>query len=303
MTIIVGGHPLFLPYLAGLGLLVGYIAGLFGIGGGFLLTPMLMSVFGVPAPIAVGSALSQKCGTSISSFLKYRQLGFGEPRVDFVMLGGSLIGVDAGTRILSYLDGLGNIKVGSGQLPIVRLAIDLLFIAILTFVAVYTLVEVRKSFKSSVVRGDKTIPGPLARLKIPPYIDLPKVGLRVSIPVLAYVGFMLGVASGVMGIGGGVLFMPILLYGFGFSARHAAGTGLLLLFATVAVGTFEQGLRGFVDLRLALGILIGSSIGSQLGALTTTRVRNRSLRLAFALLVGATVVFIVADALPYTALI
>ena len=145
-------------------------------------------------------------------------------------------------------------------------------------------------------RGDRTIGGPLARLRLPPYIDLPNVQLQqISVPLLAYLGFVLGMASGLMGIGGGVLFMPILLYGFGLSVRNAAGTGILLLFVTVAIGTFEQAMHGYVSLRLAMVILIGSSIGSQLGALTTHFLPNRILRLILAGLVAATVAMICWD--------
>lgn len=86
--------------------------------------------------------------------------------------------------------------------------------------------------------------------------------------------------------------MPILLYGYGFSMRNAAGTGVLLLFVTVMIGTFEQACRGYVSLKLAMAILVGSSIGSQLGALTTHVLPNRLLRLIFAALVAATVVMI-----------
>jgi uncharacterized membrane protein YfcA len=86
--------------------------------------------------------------------------------------------------------------------------------------------------------------------------------------------------------------MPILLYGFGLSLRNAAGTGILLLFVTVTLGTVEQAVRGNVDLRLAMAILIGSSIGSQLGALTTHYLPNRTLRLIFAGFVASTVVMI-----------
>lgn len=81
-------------------------------------------------------------------------------------------------------------------------------------------------------------------------------------PMLSYLGFGLGLASGLMGIGGGVLFMPILLYGIGLSVKNAAGTGVLLLFVTVAVGTIEQALRGYVSLKLGLAILVGSSVGA-----------------------------------------
>jgi uncharacterized membrane protein YfcA len=292
------GHAVSLPALVVVGLLVGYIAGMFGVGGGFLLTPVLMYVFGVPPSSAVGSALCQKCGTSIASFLKYRHLNRGEPRIDFVMIGGSLMGVDAGTRLLTYLSQLPPLALPSGQtVPAVNLVLDLLFIVLLSFTAVFTFREAWQARRQPLVRGDVTLPGPLVtRVRIPPYVDLPNVGLnQVSVPLLSYLGFLLGVASGVMGIGGGVLFMPLLLYGFGLSARNAAGTGVLLLFVTVAVGTIEQALQGYVALKLALAILMGSSIGSQLGALTTHVLPNRVLRLIFSVLVAATVLLIAWD--------
>jgi uncharacterized protein len=294
------GHPVSLPALVAVGLLVGYIAGMFGVGGGFLLTPVLMYVFGVPPPTAVGSALCQKCGTSIASFLKYRHLKRGEPRIDLVMIGGSLIGVDAGTRLLTYLSHRPPLALPWGRaVPAVNLVMDLLFIVLLSLTAVYTFREAWHARSRAAARGDVTIPGPLVtRVRVPPYMDLPNVGLeQVSVPLLSYLGFLLGVASGVMGIGGGVLFMPILLYGFGLSARNAAGTGVLLLFATVAVGTIEQALQGYVALKLAMAILIGSSIGSQLGALTTDILPNRVLRLIFSGLVAATVLMIAWDLL------
>jgi uncharacterized protein len=291
------GHAVSLPALALVGLFIGYVAGMFGVGGGFLLTPLLMYVFGVPAPIAVGSALCQKCGTSIASFLKYRYLQRGEPRIDLVMLGGSVLGVDAGTRLLSYLDKVGEWRIGSGPpVPAINVVLDVLFILLLSLTAAYTFHDAWKAYRSGVRRGDRTIPGPLTRVPVPPYIDLPNVQLeRVSVPVLAYIGFILGAASGLMGIGGGVLFMPILLYGYGLSVRNAAGTGVLLLFVTVAIGTFEQALHGYVSLKLAMAILIGSSVGSQLGALTTHYLPNRILRFIFGVLVAATVLMIAWD--------
>ncbi len=291
------GHSVSLSALAGLGLMVGFIAGMFGVGGGFLLTPLLIYAFGIPPQIAVGSALCQKCGTSITSFLKFRKFRRGEPRIDLVMLGGSLIGVDAGTRLLVTLSRMPDFQVGSRQLPAAQSILDVLFIVLLGFIAYRTGLDAWEARKRTIPRGDVTIPGPLVtRVKIPPYMSLPNVGIaQISIPMLAYLGFGLGVASGLMGIGGGVLFMPVLLYGIGLSVRNAAGTGVLLLFVTVAVGTFEQALHGFVSLPLAMAILLGSSIGSQLGALTTNKLPNRTLRLVFAGLVSATTLMIVWD--------
>jgi uncharacterized membrane protein YfcA len=106
---------------------------------------------------------------------------------------------------------------------------------------------------------------------------------------MAYIGFATGMLSGLLGIGGGVALLPVLVYGYGFSIKDAAGTGILLLFATVLVGTVEHALRGNVDLRVALAILAGSSIGSQLGARTTARVSSQALRLSFAGLLLVTV--------------
>lgn len=290
------GHAVSLPALALVGLIVGYVAGMFGVGGGFLLTPVLLYVFGVPAPIAVGSALCQKCGTSIASFLKYRALGRGEPRIDLVMMGGSLIGVDAGTRFLHRLAQAGSFRSASGRaVPVVDVVLDALFVVLLAGVAAYTFRDAWRARRRP-PRGDAAVPGPLTRVRIPPYVDLPRVGLwQVSVPLLAWLGFVLGVASGVMGIGGGVLFVPVLLYGFGLSVHDAAGTGILLLFATVVLGTVEQALHGYVSLELAMAILVGSSVGSQLGALTTHVLPNRTLRLAFAALVTATVAMILWD--------
>ena len=282
------GHVVSLPALMLVGLLVGYIAGMFGMGGGFLLTPTLMYGFGVPPQIAVGSALCQTCGTSLASFIKYRHLKRGEPRIDVIMLGGSLIGVDAGTRILTSLGSIGKWRLlGTQPVPAVQVVLDVLFMLLLTSTALFIFGDVRRSWRDPVPRGDRTIPGPLVtRVRIPPYIDLPNVQLKqVSVPMLSYLGFCLGLASGLMGIGGGVLFMPVLLYGFGLSARNAAGTGILLLLVTVSVGTFEQALHGFVSLNLAMIVLIGSSIGTQLGAITTHYLPNRYLRLILMLLI------------------
>lgn len=297
------GHPVSLSALALIGVGVGFVAGMFGVGGGFLLTPLLIYGFGIPAPIAVGSALCQKCGTSIASLLKYRKLGRGEPRVDLVMLGGSLMGVDAGTRLLHYLTSLGKWRIGEGRpVPAVQVVLDVLFVVLLSFTAYQTFRDAWEARKRKVPRGDVTIPGPLVtKVRIPPYVALPSVGLpSVSAPMLAYLGFFLGAASGLMGIGGGVLFMPVLLYGIGLSVRNAAGTGVLLLLVTVATGTFEQALAGYVSLRLAMAILIGSSIGSQLGAIATNRLPNRILRLIFATLVMATVAMIAWDLISAT---
>ena len=275
------------PLLILTGLLVGFVAGMFGVGGGFLLTPILIYGFNIPPLLAVGSSLSQQCGTSIASFLRYRSLGRGEPRIDLILIGGGLMGVDAGGRLLHYFSTLAPIALPNGRTTTLPdLVLPGLFIVLLTGIAVFIFRDVWQVWGKP-LRGDQTIPGPLATVRIPPYVDLPHVGLaQVSLPVLTSLGFVLGFLSGVMGVGGGVLMTPVLMYGFGLSARNSAATGVFLLFVTVALGTIQAALHNNVSLHLAMTLLIGSSLGAQLGAVTTNRVTNRILRLAFACLVS-----------------
>jgi uncharacterized membrane protein YfcA len=252
--------------------------------------------FEVPAPMAVGSALCQQCGTAIASFLKYRRLGRGEPYLDLVMIGGSLMGANAGGRLLVYLNHLAPLRLVSGHtVPLLTLVINTLFVIMLTGVSLSILREVRAARGRPPRSGDVTLPGPIVtKGRIPPYVDLPHVALRgVSVPLLAYLGFVLGFLSGIMGVGGGVLLMPVLMYGLGLSTRNSAATGVLLLYVTVAFGTAQAALRGHVSLRLAMTLLVGSCIGAQIGAQITHRLPNRALRQAFAYLVGAAAVAMV----------
>ncbi len=290
MHIDVGGQLVSLPLLTLAGLFIGFVAGMFGVGGGFILTPLLSLSFKIPMPIAVGSALCQKIGTSIGSFLKHRQYQHGEVRVDFVMVGASIVGVDAGTRLLGVLADLGTFTNAHGRpVSIVTLTLEGIYAAILLFAASMTVNAARRGGTSTSGAALPATP-PLVRFGLPPYIALPEVGIpRVSVTVMAYIGFVTGMLSGLLGIGGGVALLPVLIYGYGFSIKDAAGTGILLLFATVLVGTVEHALRHNVDLRVALAILAGSSIGSQFGARTTARVSNQALRIAFAVLLLATV--------------
>lgn len=286
--------PAIIP-LALLGLGVGFIAGMFGVGGGFLITPILNIFFGVPMPVAVGTALSQQCGTTVTTLLKYRRLKLGEPRIGLVMIGGALIGTHAGTTFLEWLKDLGRLDFGQRP-PIATVALQILYITVLAFTVVLTFREAMAARKRAKPRGDTTIPGPLSKIKLGPFIDLPAVQLtHISVPVLCYIGFLVGFLSGLMGIGGGVAFVPILIYGFGLSIRNTAGSSMLLLFAIVCTGTVVHAWHGNVSLWLAVALLIGSTVGAQLGALTTYRLSNRKLRWAFLGLLVLTILMIARD--------
>ncbi|HLK10251.1 MAG TPA: sulfite exporter TauE/SafE family protein [Candidatus Binatia bacterium] len=285
-TLRVAGHPVSLGGAALLGVGVGYVAGMFGVGGGFLLTPLLSVVFRIPLEIAVGTGLCQMVGTSVTALLRHQRVRQGEVRFDLVMLAGCLVGVDGGARVLTALARAGSVRVGGHPVAAVRLTVEVGYVVLLLAAAAVFWREGAGPYEAL----DYVRVAPLARLRLPPFVDLPAVPLRrVSATAIAYTGLALGFMSGLLGIGGGVALMPVLIYGFGFPIRQAAGTGIVALVATAAVGTVEHALRGHVHLGLAMVLLVGATVSAQLGALATHRLPARTLRRAFALLLLGTV--------------
>lgn len=286
MELWVHGHAVSLPGVVALGIVVGLVAGLFGVGGGFLLTPLLNVVFGVPLPVAVGTGLALMVGTSLPALLRHRKEGQGELRFDLLMLAGSLVGVHAGARALDALSRLGTVSVAGLTLPAAALAVQSGYVLVLGgAAAVFWRQGGARSFEPLMfVRR-----GPLARWRVPPLVELPAVPLRdVSVLPIAYLGLAMGFLAGLLGIGGGVALMPVLIYGYGFPLRQAAGTGVLVLTASAALGTFLHALRGHVHLGLVAALLIGASVSAQLGVLATKRLSVSVLRRLFsAVLIAA----------------
>ena len=286
MTLDVAGQALSLPSVLLLGVGVGLVAGMFGVGGGFILTPLLSVVFRLPLPIAVGTGLCQMIGTSVVALLRHGSLGQGERRFDVLMLAGSMVGVAAGARAVQALEQAGDVAVGSRMLPAATMGIYGGYVVFLAAVAAMMWSQGR----GTVEKLEYVRRGPMARIALGPRVDLPSVPLSgVSALVVSYTGLLLGFLSGVLGIGGGVALMPVLLYGFGFPIRQAAGTGIIVLLVTSIVGTVAHAFQGHVHLGLAMALLVGSSISAQVGALLTSRLPARVLRRSLAGLVLATV--------------
>lgn len=285
----VGGQEVSLIGLALLGGGVGLVAGMFGVGGGFLLTPLLAVVFDIPLPIAVGTGLCQMVGTAVVALLRHRKLGQGEVRVDVLMFAGSMVGVAAGAATVSWLETAGNMDLWGGTLPIVTVV---LYGAYVVLLAGCSWLFWRQASGPSVV-GDGR--GPLARLRFGPVVTLPNVKMDTSAMVVAYVGMAIGFLSGLLGIGGGVALMPVLIYGLGFPIKQAAGTGILALLLTVTVGTVQHAIAGHVHLGLACVLLVGSTISAQFGAVLTRKLPARTLRRVFSLLLWFTIIAIAWD--------
>ena len=278
--------------MSALGLVVGVIAGMFGVGGGFMMTPLLGVLFGVPLPVAVGTGLCQMIGVATAAFLRHRKLQQGEERIGWLMLAGSLLGVGLGAKTVTMLNALGTVTLHNHAIGWAKLSLSLGYVVLLFAVALWM---GRDAKRPALPPGVSVRPGPLTRIALPPYTVLPRAGHRISAPLVAYLGLILGFLSGLLGIGGGVALMPILLYGVGMRVRMAAGTGILVLLATSLVGTVAHARAGHVHLGMALTLLAGSGVGAQVGATLTARIDGRRLKGFFVYLVILTALAVLWD--------
>lgn len=275
-----------------LGIVVGYVAGMFGIGGGFLMTPLLVVLFHIPLPVAVGTGLCQMVGTSLVSFLRHRKNRQGEARFDLLMLPGCVLGVGLGARTLNTLTGAGSLHIGARSLPWVSVVVEGSYVLMLLSVA-WSYWRQAKN-RVDVLRYVR--PGPLSRVHVGPLVDLPAAGLsRVSAIIVANIGLALGFLSGLLGIGGGVALNPVLIYGFGFPIRQAVGTGIIVLFVSSVVGTTVHATQHHVELSVAAVLLAGGTISAQIGARASRKMSGALLGRIHAAVIVAAVVAVVWD--------
>ena len=265
--------PVLLAALASLGLFIGILTGLFGIGGGFLIVPLLNILFGIPYSLAVGSSLSFTIGTSTAGILSHRRQGNVDLRTVLSLSAGSMVGAVLGDAIHQYLKT--RVAVNEGQFQTIM---DGIFVVMLLVAAWLVFLGPREHADGRSF---------LQRLPLPPRIDLPGVKLSgVSLPGLSGVGLAIGILIGLLGIGGGVLFMPVLLM-VGLTAHQAVGTSLGIVVLASVVATVKKGLGGGqISLIVAMALIVGSVVGVQIGAWLCGRMHDRNLRRYFAMLVG-----------------
>lgn len=256
--------------LAGLGLFVGVLTGLFGVGGAFLITPLLNLLFGIDYQVAVASSLCYTIGAGTSATARHARLGNVEIKSMLILAGGGICGALLGADLNHTIAG----ALGKEQFTAVM---DGIFIAVLLLTAWLI-------FRG---RAEKQIRlSLLQRLPLPPHILLPSAGLEhVSLFGMCAAGLLIGSIGGLIGIGGGVLFMPLLIFAVGLRPHQAVGTSLgVVLFSSIA-GTVKYAGHGKVNLWVALALLAGSTIGVQLGVSICQRLQATRLRRWFSLLV------------------
>jgi uncharacterized membrane protein YfcA len=265
--------------LLGLGAAIGFLSGVFGVGGGFLLTPMLIFI-GVPPAVAVASSANQLVGASVSGVLAHWRRGNVDFKMGFILLLGGLAGSVLGVWLFTLLKRIGQIE----------LTISLLYVVLLGTLGGLMLVESARAL----LRQRR--PGGFRRKLhqhnwlhgLPLKTRFRRSKLYISALLPTGLGFLIGVLSAVLGIGGGFVLVPAMIYTLGMPTAMVPGTSLLQIIFVAANVTFLQAYTNrTVDAVLAMLLLVGGVIGAQVGTRFGTRLRGEQLRFLLALLVLA----------------
>lgn len=271
-----------------LGFTVGVIGGFFGIGGAFMVTPAL-NVFGFPMAYAIGTDMAHILGKSIISTVKHKKLGNVDMKLGLAMVMFTGVGIEIGARTIMWLERIG--RVG----PVVRIVYMFLLFGVGTFM-LYEYYKLTKGSKGHEVRdaGMSRLARAMQRISLPPMIHLHTSGIVISLWVIAFVAVFTGFIAGFLGVGGGFIRMPALLYVIGCPTTVAVGTDLFEVMASGAYGAFTYAMKARVELIAALVMLLGAAAGAQCGTLATKYVKGLTIRLYFAitmLLSGVSVIF------------
>ena len=264
-----------------LGFIVGTLSGFFGVGGAFIMTPAL-NILGFPIVYAIGTDLALMLGSSTVATLRHFRFGNVDIRLGVYMLLGTSAGVWLGKSLVFYL-----LASGEAETVIRLIYILLLFSLSLYMVYDYLTFIMRPHFQKNKTdtetRGTR-LSRRLQQLKLAPMVKLPVSQIhQISIWVPLGIGILTGFLAAFLGVGGGFIRMPALIYGLGVPTSVAVGTDLFEIIFSSAIGTFLYAIEGKVHLAAAMTLLIGASIGAQVGSYATQHVRGMRVRLYFAL--------------------
>lgn len=279
-------------FLVGIGFLVGLLGGFFGVGGGFIAGP-LMFWSGVPMNYVVGTDLAHMTGKSIVAAKRHRTLGHVDVRLGMVMVVGTIVGVEMGARFIERLETLGRVDQVIGIAYIVILLIISLFTA---WESIRAIQMVRsESINARDVTGFSGFTQRVARIRWRPMISFPNSGIEsISFWIVLGVGVVTGILAGSLGVGGGFIRMPLLVYVLGVPTHVAVGTDLFEIVISAGFGTLTHAIKGNVDVLMALVMHTGAAVGAQIGAMATRYFAGPRIRLLFSFLplVGAALVII-----------
>ena len=266
-----------------IGFCVGVLGGFFGVGGGWIVTPAL-NIFGFHMAYAIGTDLANIFGQSIGATKKHQKMGNIDWKLGFISIIASIVGLELGSQVILQLE-----KVGSAG-EIVRWCYLIMMFGLSSFMFYdYFVVNPRQSRNNSEGKPQNTrsrIAIRLHKIKIPPMISLPASDIQaVSLWIVLLVFLVTGFLSGFLGVGGGFIRMPALVYLIGVPTVIAVGTDLMSVLFAGAYGCFTYALKGRVEFIAAFFMLIGASIGAQIGATAIKYVKGYGIRLLFAIMI------------------
>lgn len=266
------------PLIVALGAAVGFISGLFGIGGGFLMTPMLVFL-GIPPAVAVASMANHVAASSMSSVIAYGRKRAVDLRMGGVLAGGGVVGAFAGVELFRWLRLLGQADL-------------VVAVSYLVFLGVIGGLMLTESL-GAILRRRRGEPPPPRRERRPPWLyglplkmRFPRSRLYISVLPPLGLGAFVGVLSAIMGVGGGFILVPAMVYLLRMPASVVVGTSLMQIIITTALtGVLQAARNQTVDIVLAALLLAGGVLGAQYGARASARFRAEELRAVLALIV------------------
>jgi uncharacterized membrane protein YfcA len=262
--------------LLGLGGLVGVLSGMFGVGGGFLMTPLLFFI-GIPPAVAVATEANQIVASSFSGVLahvKRRNVDF---KMGGVLLIGGLVGAGVGVFIFNYLKGLGQVDLLVKLCYVVFLGI----VGSLMFTESLQALRKSKQVSASKLRKKRTWVHAL-----PLKIRFRVSGLYISAIPPVLIGILVGILAAIMGVGGGFVMVPAMIYLLGMPTKVVVGTSLFQIIFVTAFTTMLHATTNYtVDIVLAVLLLVGGVIGAQFGTMFGAKLKAEQLRILLAVLV------------------
>ena len=277
----ISGVFIFWPGLVILGLGVGIIGGFFGMGGAWMVTPGL-NILGFPMAFAIGTDVAQMAGKSLISTMRHGKFGNVDYGLGLTMLVGTIVGVEVGAQMVMWLERLGSVDKVVRWLYVVLLVL-------LAWLVFHDIAARRKKEREARAQNkelDQTVTGVdwasrLHAIKIPPMFHFKQANITCSAWLPIFVSFFTGWLAGILGIGGGLIRMPALVYLVGCPTHVAVGTDLFEVAISGLYGAASFTFKGRTELVAALIMLVGAAIGAQVGAVATKYIKGYGIRIAF----------------------
>jgi uncharacterized membrane protein YfcA len=293
----IAGNSVNVLLVFGMGGIVGILSGVFGVGGGFLMTPLLIMI-GIPPTVAAASDSNQIVGASTSGTLAHYKMGNVDFKMGVLLLVGGVIGGTLGVQLIKILRQMGNADF----------LIKVTYVLMLGFVGAYMFFESmqalrKKDTTSRVPKRESKYASMVKRL--PWQIRFEKSGITLSILMPLVLGSFVGVLAAIMGVGGGFIMVPVMVYLLRMPMHVVVGTSLFqILFTCINVTIMQSYSNHTVDFVLAIILLLGSTVGVQFGARLSKSLKGDQLKILLASIVLLVMIKMLLDLLlpPHTML-